>query len=265
MLLFASKLQTECEGMFLCKPEFLHLITAKHRQNKTQSQNSVGQCVWEQLIPPGDIQWISRCSSASSRCDFTGCGELSAQLSPKQEGPALPSLLLSQDDAPPPVSPPALWSFSTSSFNSLQQILQHLGSLNQHIRGSRKFWLLQGGSGKGMEWGGKGGITSMADGSQISLVLTQNCSQVHSLKQREFFKGKRTGALFMKGMGAFKLTWSKHKQELSLKNQPGLLLLPKCCPKCHHPVLCLHGQGIKEWKKPGWKIAQLCDFRHRCV
>lgn len=143
------------EGMFLCKREFLQLITAKQRQNKTQSQNSVGQLVWEQLISPGDIQWISRCSSAS-RCDFTGCRELSAQLPPKQEGPALPSLLPSHDDAPPPVSPPALWTFSTSSFNSLQQILQHPSSLNQHIRGSRKFWLLQGGSGRGMEWGGKG-------------------------------------------------------------------------------------------------------------
>lgn len=136
--------------MFLCKLEFQHLITATHRQNKTQPQN----CVWEQHIPPGDIQWISRCSSAS-RCDFTGCRELSAQLPPKQEGPALPSLLPSQDDAPPPVSPPALWSFFTSSLNSLQQILQHFSSLNQLITGSRKFWLLQGGSGRGMEWGGK--------------------------------------------------------------------------------------------------------------
>lgn len=91
----------------------------------------------------------------ASQCDSTGCRELSAQLPPKQEGPALPSLLPSQDDAPPPVSPPALWSFSASSFNSLQQILQHFSSLNQHITGSRKFWLLQGGSGRGMEWGGK--------------------------------------------------------------------------------------------------------------
>lgn len=176
--------------MFPCKPEFLYLITGKHRQNKTQPQNSVGQWVWEQFIPSGDIQWISRCSSAS-QCDFTGCWELSAQLPPKLEGLALPSLLPSQDDAPPPVSPPALWSFSNSSFNSLQQILQHFSSLNQHITRIKEVLAPAGRKWQGHGVRREGGITSIADGSQISLVLTQNCSQDHSLKQRELFKGKR--------------------------------------------------------------------------
>lgn len=39
-------------------------------------------------------------SLLASECDFTACSKLSAQLPLKQEGPALPSLLLSQNDTP---------------------------------------------------------------------------------------------------------------------------------------------------------------------
>lgn len=87
--------------------------------------------------------------------------------------------------------------------------------------------------------------------SSNTKLLSGSLSQADRVFQRE-----KDWCSLHERNGGFQINLKQGQAGIVTEESPWLSLLPKCCPKFHHPVLCLHSQGDKEWKKTGWKTAQ---------